>query len=67
MYQDDDDLDFVDTQLGPAGTPDPESAASLSLWLHGLLDEPLDHLDSPKQKKPSTEFTARKPESFDEF
>ncbi len=58
MYQlfDDEDSHF-ESDRGLAGAPDPESSASLTLWMHGLLDDPLG--DSPKSENEKEERDGR--------
>ena len=53
MYQpfDEDDWDSIDGQSGPPGAPDPESGGSISLWIHGLLEDPLDDTEDEEMKE----------------
>jgi hypothetical protein len=55
MYQsfDDDDWDLTDTHSGPAGEPDAEDADSTALWFAGLLEDPLEDLNSPEEEEGS--------------
>lgn len=43
--------DSIDPDFFTPGMPDPESADSLELWFHGLLEDPLHdkpHADPPE-------------------
>ena len=54
MYQSfDDDWDLSDTDFGPAGQPDVEDADSMALWYAGLLEDPLEDLNSSTEEEGS--------------
>jgi hypothetical protein len=65
MYQpfDDDDFDPIDA-MGGSAAPDLESADSMVLWMHGLLEDPL--RDS-KHSEDSEEVRERAMEGLDEL
>ena len=53
MFQpmENDDWGLSDTHSGPAGEPDAEDAESMSCWLSGLLEDPLDNSDTTEEEE----------------